>query len=811
LLMLFQFGAVDSIRRDIIFGVRGLARNPGFAFVCVVTLAIGIGGNSAVFSIVNGTILNSIPWENPDRIYLMEEANLRQGTKSRGVSPGKFLDWRKRLQSFSGLVAADGGGIGLTDGGNLELVPGASITTNAFSTLGIRPLLGRALDIADGEPGADPAAMISEGLWQRRYGGDPNIVGSTIELDGIPTVLVGVSRANEWFPWPWTDVLVPLDLGGLEGSRSERQLIVVGILARGSTPERATVELERVGSNLAELYPQTDAGWAPQIELARERVLSSDHRLGVFVLMITVGAVLLIACANVANLLLARAASRTKEMATRAAVGATRAQIIFQLMSESVVLAILSVGPALLLTRWALDFFLSIPPENRSYLRHFMRLDLSVVGFTAGVGVLTVLIFGLVPALRASKVDLNQDLKDGGRTSGAGGSRTIRASLTVVQIACATALVLEAGLLVRAFNEIHTIDFGFDPNGLAYVSLKLPESRYPEASHQRDFHANLLSRLETLPHVSAIGSTRVFPISRAGRWKKFEIRGGDETASNEAPAAVVVPVSHGYFETLRLPVLVGREFEIGDRSTSAPVVIVNETLAERFFPNGDAVTRMITLEGGQPAEIIGVVADINYVGLGAKNSPKVYAAYDQRPTDFMNILIRTDRDPFSLAVPVREEIRRLDPRLATVSLDSVTANINRTIWHPRFFVTVMSSLAVAALLLASVGVYGVINYSTSQRTQEFGVRSAVGATPLQIATMVLQEAASLGGAGLLAGTALAVGLGRVVSTFVYGVDAWHTPTFLGVCLSLFLVTQVAALVPAIRASRADPTEALRSD
>jgi putative ABC transport system permease protein len=671
--------------------------------------------------------------------------------------------------------------------------------------------MGRALDLADGEPGADPAAMISEGLWQRRYGGDPQVLGSTIEIDGQPTVLVGVTRANQWFPWPWTDVLVPLALEGQEGSRTERQLVVVGILASNTTPERAYSELQRVGSNLGELYPETDAGWHPQMELARERVLTSDHKLGVLILMATVGAVLLIACANVANLLLARAASRRKEMATRAAVGATRKQILFQLLSESLVLALLSLAPALLITRWALDFFLSIPPENRSYLRHFMRLDPPVVAFTAGLAVLTVLLFGFVPALRSSRIDLNQDLRDGTRTSGSQGNKGIRATLTVVQIACAMALVLEAGVLVRAFNQIQAVDFGFEPAGLAYVGLKLPDSRYPEDSHRREFHSILIDRLKALPSVTHVGSTRRFPIGRGGRPQTFHIRGEVTTTRDKTPTSTVVPVSHNYFATLGLPIREGREFSISDRASTTPVVIVNETLAKQFFPNSDAVTRTITLENGSTAEIVGIVADIALVGLGSKNSPRIYTAYDQHPTNFMYVILRTRDDPYSLALSVRDQIRQLDPRLALISLDSVTANINRTIWHPRFFVVVMSTLAGAALLLASVGVYGVINYSTLQRTQEFGIRSSLGATPIQIVGLVLREAGSLGLMGLLLGSVLAFGLGRVVSNFVYGVDAWHTPTFILVCASLFAVTQVAALLPAIRAARIDPMQALRSE
>ena len=806
-----------ALWRDIRFGVQSLLRAPGFAAVAVVTLALGVGANSAIFSVVSGTLLNSIPWEDPSTIVSFVERNVRQMEDERGTSTAKYPEWRAQAQSYTDMGAFTWWGFNLTDGGELDFVDAALATPNCFELLGLRLALGRGLVVEDAAPGAERAVILTHGLFQRRYGGDPNVVGRKIAIDGEPATVVGVLDEYTWFPWPWVQMIAPLRFEPNEMSRTDHRLSLTARLRPGVTVEQAQAEMDVIATRLADQYPETDEGWRIEVALTRDRILDGPTRTAIWIMMGAVGFVLLIACANVANLLLARAAARQKEIAIRAALGASRARIVLQLLTESTVLAALAAPFALLVTRWALDYFLAQVHPSVTYMHQFFRFDAPVIGFAFAATFATVLIFGLAPALQASKPDLNTGLKEGGdRGSSHAGRQRLRSSLVVAQIALALSLLVSSGLLIQSFLNVQASDPGFDTENLLLTSLSLPESRYPEPEHWRLFERGVLERLRRLPGVEAASSVNNAPFGFGGWTVDFSVRGRPLTPDDPVPRSQWVQMSPEYLSTLGVDMVKGRALEESDRANAAPVILINETLARQYFPDQKALGQHLVVaaneeEEPREREIVGVVRNITNWQFNEQDSPRIYATFAQAPAEFMNIVVRTAGEPGSLAHAVRREVSAIDPQLPLFTFETMTEREERSRWQSSLFFKVMLILGALSLVLAAVGVYGVVSYSTAQRTREFGIRSALGAEPARIARLVLREAMVLAAIGVSFGLLLAAGFSRLLVTVLYEVDPWSPLTFLLVAAVLTLVALGASAVPAQRATRVDPMVALRTE
>ncbi len=803
---------MGTLWRDVRFGAQALVRSPGFSLVAVLTLALGIGANGAIFSIVSGTLLNSLPWKDPATVVGLYEHNLKLDLRDRFVSTAKYEDWREQLRSFTDLSAVYPWGFNLTDGGNLDFVDAAVMSPNNFPLLGIRPELGRGFVAADARPGAEPVVVLSQGLWERRYGADPEIIGKQLEIDGEPATVVGVLSAEQWFPWPWTQLMAPLRLQSADLSRTDHRLGVFGRLAPGVSLAEAQAELDVVTARLAGQYPETDAGWTAEVGLSRDRVVMGETRTAIWTLMGAVGFVLLIACANVANLLLARGAARQKELSIRAAIGADRLQITRQLLTESAVLALLALPLALLLTRWALDFFLSRVPDSITYVEQFFRFDAPVLSFLVGATFLTVFVFGLVPTLQAAKPDLVTNLKEGGdRGSSHGGGQRLRSGLVVVQIALALALLISCGLLIQSFGNTRSSDPGFRIDNLLTTSLDLPETRYAEKVHWRGFQRDAVMRLEQLPGVRSVGVVNNAPFGFSGWDQSFKVEGRAAASDEEVPRGLWSNASPAYFRTLGIRLLQGRSFDEGDTESSLPVVVINETLARRYFAGGSPLGERLVLEDDEAREIVGVVADIKHWGFADEPTPQIYEPFAQRPSRYMSLVLRTSADPLTVVAGLRREMRALDPLLPIFTVETMTSRAQRSLWQQSLFALLMGILGGLALLLASVGVYGVVSISTAQRTREFGIRSALGAEPRGIALLVLRESVRLAAYGIALGLVLTAVMVRAIAALLYEVTPWDPVTFVSLSVVLAAVAIVSSTVPAVRATRVDPIEALRAE
>ncbi len=803
---------METLWRDIRYGAHALLHAPGFTVVAAVTLALGIGATAAEFSVFNSLHLNPVPWENSERIVAVLESNLRQDSSRRGVSTAKYPEWREQAQSFEGLVGARWSSFNLTEPDQLDVLEGAQATTNAFSVLGIRPLLGRGFLAEEAKPGAARVAVLSYRTWKRRFEADPAIVGRAINFDGVPVTVVGVFSEHQWFPWADAELVTPLRFSAEDLSRTDHTLNVYARLAPGVSMAQAQSEMDVVARRLADEYPETDADWTARVLPLYEIFSAPAMRNASLVSMAAFCIVLLIACGNVANLQLARGAARQKEIAIRSAIGASRAQIVRQLLIESVLLALLALPLSFLVMGWFMDWLISgVPVEFLATTEQVIKVDTAVLVFLAVSSLSTVLVFGLTPALKASRTDLVSGLKQGGErgSRGAGGQK-LRSSLVVAQIALSLALLISAGLLIEWTIRLQSIDPGFPTENLLTTYLELPEQRYPEMDHWKTFQRELLAGIEALPGVRSASAASSPPFGWSPT-QTFKIRGKPLGPQDAAPLARWSNVSPGYFDTLGLRLLRGRGFLESDRESSVPVVIVNESLASRYFGEANPLGEHLVLEDGEAREVVGVVGDISEDRVSAFTDLQLYEPYAQRPSANMGIVIRTQGPPLTLAMVLRREVLSRDPLLPVVTMQSMSQRVERSTWMARTMMGVMTALAGMALVLTIVGVYGVVNYAAARRTGEFGIRAAVGAAPSAIARLVLRQAAVLAAWGVSIGLLLALGLTRVLAAFLYNLKAFAPATFIGLSLLLLGVTLIASLLPAMRATRADPMLALQGE
>jgi putative ABC transport system permease protein len=805
------------MKSDLIYALRGLRKKPLFTVAAVLTLALGIGANSAIFTAVNAVLLRPLPYPAPDRLMMLWTYNPRQGYDKDVSAYPNFDDWRRQSGSFEGMSAYFEANFTLTHAGDPAQIWGAIVTPGFFETLGVAPALGRTFGAREGAAGGARVAILSHGLWQTRFGGDPAIVGRTVMLNSVSHEVIGVMPASfahpdtaaVWTPLAPSERLVPL-----MQSRTAYWLQVVGRLKTGIERRAAQSEMDTIASALERQYPDANAGVGVKLVPMHEEIVG-DVRQPLLILFGTAVLVLLIACANVANLLLARAASRQRELAIRAALGAGRRRLIAQLLTESLVLATAGGAAGLLLAAWGIQALPSLAPSDLPRLTG-VRLDTSVILYTSLASLVTGLAFGAAPALQSAAATAGEFLKERGRAESQGvRGRRLRAAFAIAEVAVALVLVIGAGLLIRSFVAMNKVALGFDPRGVLAVRVELPRARYSQDGQITAFFNDLSSRLRALPGVQAIGLGS--SIVRAPQSSTISVQGRPAPPPNVRNVSVPYDsVTPEFFTTLRIPLRRGRLFTSGDGPATQRVVMVNESLARRFFPDDDALGKRITYDDPTDAQarwltIVGIVADTRRGGVDREPRAEVYYPVTQLPDRRMYVLVRTSGDPLALVRPAQAQVWAIDSNQPTSSVRSVEAILADAQANRRFTTLLLGLFSMVALALAAIGIYGVIAYSTAQRVQEIGIRMALGASRTNVLTSVLKEAVVIGVVGLALGIAAALALTRFLSGLLFGVGARDPMTFVALPLGLLLVAVVAALIPATRAVRVNPLVALRGD
>ncbi len=802
-----------ELGRDVRFGWRKLAREPGFAAVAVLTLALGIGANTAIFSVVDAVLLRPLPYPDADRLVKIWETT-PEGVTDNVVSSANYVDWREQATSFSVMGAHSWySGMTLTGVEDPVRLRVTRITPSALAALGVQAEVGRTFTEADGDPGAPYVGLISHRLWAGRFGADPGVIGQTLTLDGIPVTVVGVMPASFGFPDPAVDVWAVLRFDAEDrANRRSHQWNVVARLADGVSMERAQAEMDAIADRIAVDHPEDMTGWGVNVVPLR-RDLVGEARTLLLVLMGVVGVVLLLTCVNLANLLLARASAREREVAVRGALGAGRARVVRQLLVESLLIGVLGGGAALLVVSVGLDAMVALAPSDIPLLDG-VRMDPVVAGFTLATTLLATLLFGLVPALRATAGAPAETLR-GSRGAGVAHGR-LRAGLLVAEVALAVVLVVGAGLLLRSMARLNAVDPGLDPDNVLVMLVDLPSARYGTTEEHLAFYRPLLDRVRGLPGVVSAAGTTEPPMLGYSMTFSYAIQGRPAgTPSGREDDERLMAVTPGYFETLGIPVVEGRALNAGDREGTTPVVVISEALARKQWPDGDAVGSRIQFREGQPwLEVVGVVGDARVNGLDRPAPPAIYMPFQQKLWDWMTwlaLMVRTDGDPLALAPAVRDQVLAMDHTVlpeAPHTLAEVFAESNA---RRRFATTLLGVFAALALILGAVGVYGVLAYAVSRQTRELGVRIALGAPRSAVARRVVGRGLALAGAGVAIGILAALALSRFLESLVYGVGVRDPVTFIGIPVILLVVAAAAAYFPARRATRVDPMEALRAE
>ena len=809
---------MERLWQDIRFALRSLRRSPGHTAAALLALALGIGANTAIFSVVYGVLLEPLPYPSPERLVMLIDANPSRGFDRFTSSPPNFVDWRAQSRSFAGMAAMTRANPSLTGGGaEPERLEGAQISAGFFETLEVPPALGRGIGAADDRPGAPPVAVLSHELWRRRFGADPTLVGRTIELEGTPHTVVGIAPEGFQFP-SRVEVWTPLALEITPQMRGGHFLGVVGRLKPGVPVARAQAELTVIASRLEKQYPDSNTGWTVNAVPLRELIVE-DVRPALLVLMATVAVVLLIACANVANLLLARMASREREVAVRTALGAGRGRLVRQFLTESVLLALAGAGLGLLVALWGTRALVAMNADNIPRAAE-IGLEPPVLLFTLALAVVTGLVFGLVPALHAARPDLQGTLKEGGRGASAGvRARSARGALVVVEVALTLVLLVAAGLLLRSLVGLSAVSPGFETAGILTLELNLPEARYPDDDGNpriAAFYDEVLAEVRGLPSVVSAGAGYPLPLGGSAYVLSFVVEGRPEPPPGQEETSHIRFVTPGYLESLAIPLVRGRRLNAGDRDGGLPVAVVNRTMAEKTWPGEEAVGKRFTFDdpGDDDVEwrtVVGVVGDVRHMTLDTEPAAETYLPMAQAPSSAAVLVVRTDGDPMRLAAPVREAVRRADADLPVFSVRPLTKVVAESLAEQRFRTTLLAIFAGLALVLASVGVYGVISYGVTQRRHEMGLRMALGARREQVQRLVVGQGLRLVLVGAAVGLVAAYLATRLLASFLYGVRATDPLTFAAVPVLLALVALVASWLPARRATQVDPIVALRAE
>lgn len=802
---------MDTLLQDLRYAARTLARSRGFTLVAVLTLALGIGANSAIFSVVNAVLLRPLPFAEPDRLDRIYSSI--EGFGDVYVSPPDFLQMQEATRAYERLAAYTFSSPNVTGEGDPVRLNGASVSAPFFDVLGVHPALGRTFAADESEPGRDRVAVLGHALWQERFAGSPSVLGRTIQLNGRPYEVIGVMPRGFHYPGErelWTPL--EYDQGFRDdGNREAYYLTVIGRRKPGVTVGEGTADLAAIAGRIEQAFPDIKEGFGGRAVSLREEIVG-DIATPLLVLLGAVGLVLLIACVNVANLLLARAVARESELAVRAALGAERGRLVRQLLTESVVLGLLGGAMGLLLSVWGTEWLLRLRPEGIPRLDE-LGVDWSVVGFTAVLAVLTGVLFGLVPAYQVTRGDLASTIREGGRggLAGRGASRT-RSALVVLQTALAVMLLSGAGLLIRSFVELSAVDPGFRTERALALDLSLPSAAYPELEQVRAFYATLEERVRGLPGVEAVGSSSSVPMSGFYWGSPLLVEGLPEPRPGEDRVVQIRIVTPGFFPTMGVPVLRGRGFLPSDGPSSARVVLLTESAAARYFPGQNPVGMRVAIPAGdepQWAEVVGIVGDVRGSDLTEEVEPGLYFAYSQRAGRQMSLVLRTGSDPTTLIPAIRREVQALDSDLPIFNARTLEQAVGEAVSQPRFYMLLLSIFGATALGLSAIGIFGVMSYSVAQRTREIGIRIALGAAPRTVLRMVVGGALALALSGVAIGMVGASAGTRLLSALLFGVRPSDPLTLVSVALILTGVAVAASYLPARRAIRVDPMVALR--
>ena len=798
---------------DVRYALRQLAKSPGFAAVAILTLALGIGANTAIFSVTNAVLLRALPYEDPARIVAVNKVEKQFGLG--GLTAGAFLDFREQSSAFEQLAAYSESEFTLTGDGDAERVVCAEVASALFPLLGVNPSLGRPFSAEEEKVGHDQVVVVSESFWKRRTGGDANFVGKTITLSDKVYTVIGVMPARFQFPRKfeiWK--LLALDPEEERHGKQFRMIQLIGRLKPGIALETAEAELNTIYGRRPTDEPGASTNKA-RIELRPlHEQLVKDVRLAIYLLLGAVAFVLLIACANVANLMLARATARRKEIAIRAALGAGRGRIIAQFLRESVLISLIGGGLGLLFAVWGVDLLLgSIPPDvlGSYYGVTDVGVSRTVLLFTVGISITTGILFGLAPALSSARLDLNEALKATAKTATARAG--LRGAFVIAQLALTVILLIGAGLMTRSFIRLMNVKLGFNPSNVLTMRVELPRSRYQTGDQKKQFFGQLLEKVSALPGVQSAGAISQLPLSGYSMMGRFPIEGQpapEPGKSKPLPIGIVTPT---YFQTMQIPLVQGRLFDARDAENIAEVAIVNEAMAKKFWPGENPIGKKIGAMCEQELcrTVVGVVGDIRHEGLANDAQPEIYLPHRQVALPSMSLVLRTSGNPLANVAAVRSQVRALDKDQPVALVQTLEEHVAHSILQPRLMMTLLSIFASLALVLAAVGVYAMMSYSVSQRRSEIGIRVALGAMKSDILRLVVGRACLLVGISLTIGLGASFGATRLLRTFLYDVGVWDPLTFAGIVLLLGIVALFAAWLPARRATKISPMIALRTE
>ena len=797
------------------YALRTLLRSPAFTVVALLTLALGIGANTAIFSFVNGVLLKPLPYGNPHRIVMVWEKP--PGGLRNGISTLNFLDWKKQNTVFEHMAASRGDSPTLTGSGDPVQLQASRVSAPYFEIFGIHAALGRTFAPDEDQPGKSQVVVLSHRLWQARFGGDPKIIGRKLLLDGKPHTVIGVLPAYGPFDRSWRELWLPLAFEPHDMTRDYHWFISFALLKPGVTLEKAQAEMDAIGARIAAAYPDSNKGWGVTVERFEDRVVGRALRRALYVLLAAVGAILLIGCANLANLTLARGTAREREIAVRAALGAGRWRLVQHLLAENLLVAMtggslgLALGYGMMrgLTRLLPRFYL--PAESD------VSIDLNILLFTLAVSVLTAVLFGLAPAIHATRVDLVTSMREGGRGSTGGARSRLRSALIVSEVALAFVLLSGAGLLVGSFFRLLHVDPGFNSTNVITAGLPIPAARFPEQAQLLQYMRQIGERVGSVLGVRSVAFTNVLPLEGWGDGMPFLIAGRPMVDRAHRTSCFYKRVSASYFRTLGIRLLRGRTFNETDRHGAPPVIVINESMADRYFKGEDPIGQRILIQEilyGQPGlgseiawEVIGIVGDEQVNDLNEKMSPGVYVTFDQSPTNFANMVVAQAADLPTSAIAAA--VHEVDKNQALAHVQTLDQIKSASVADDRLQTLLLAIFAALALLLAAVGIYGVISYSVTQRTHEIGIRAALGASRRGLLALVIRRGMMLTLAGLVFGLAGSLALTRLLSSLLFGISPRDPVTLLAVVAILAGVALLACYIPARRAASIDPTVALR--
>jgi putative ABC transport system permease protein len=805
---MWSFRSLETLVQDLRYGARMLLKQPGFTLIAIITLALGIGANTAIFSVVNTVLLRPLPYEDPDRLVYFRTAPQRG--RPEACSLPDFADWREQSRSFERMAASTDRAFNLTGVGEAERLNGQAITSDYFPALSIRLAFGRSFLPEEDRPGASGAVILSYGLWQQRFGSNPDVVGHSVTIDGRDHTVVGIAAPDLWL-FGEADLWVPLAMDPGQARRRNNFLFVVGRLKPGVSLDQARAEMNAISARLEQQYPQSNNGWRAELAPLRDLLVGNSSFI-LLLLMLAVGFVLLIACANVANLLLARSATRGREIAIRAAIGAGRGRLVRQLLTESILLALIGGAVGVILAILGIDalvgFGAKIIPRSSE-----IGVDARVLGFTALLSTAAGALFGLAPALQVSRLSLNDALKEGGSAWTMSRGRRLRPALVVSELSLCLILLIGVSLMVKSLYRLLNLDAGFNRENLLTMKISLPQMKYGSDQQVAAFYQQLLEGVRGVPGVVSATAVSPLPLSGMGSFLAFGIAGRQAGSPDAGGDANVLTVGDRYIETMGIPLLLGRPLTEQDGQGGPKAALINQAFARRYFNGQDPIGHQVTFDGPQIPNtrwmtIVGVVADVKQFALETEVYPAIYV---QRPVHSMALVARARDNPLSLLSAVRAEVRKLDRDLPVSNIQTIDQTLRVVLGTERFAVFLLVIFAAVALSLAAVGLYGVMSYAVSQRTREIGIRMALGARRRDVMLMVIGQGIKLAGISILIGLGGALALTRFMENLVFGVSATDPLTYVTIVSLLTLVAMLAALVPARRATKVDPMIALRCE